>query len=388
MGLLDDFGSLWRSEARHLVFTWIPEERQSPSALSIAAEAEKHYVRVWLAEMFLRDDRRLFRQFVPVVHSVVRLQFGGKPAQELPYVAGPQDLGLGTTLGKGVQLNHYLTNLLPFKGGTLSLAAGLFSYKSKDFFQAFSSVLHDVTGLLNQGQLSAALKVVDGAVDGIQNLLGAADKEVHLLLFQGFGGETGSGGTSLRSGYMAVVNAEAGTLDPTKLCVRDSRLCYGASVSAAPPLDGYDYMLLRIEVRPSRDDFLTFEVFTNLLNDAIREGVKDRSAGDAIIKTATIAAWSSPDLTVVDRLRVARALKDYYEQALGPAPAPPARHVDSSALKLALNRQILDIDPGRLAPMAARLTSGGSPDLKGFLRTVQRTAGLSGRAGGDLGGPR
>lgn len=382
MSLLDFFNGLWRKEAHHLVFAWIPEDRQSPAVPSVAAEAERHYVRIWLAETFLCDDRKLFRQYVPVVHSVVRLQFAGKPAQELPYVAGPQNLGLGTTLGKGVQLNHYLTNLLPFKGGTLSLAAGLFAYKSKDFFEGFSSVLHDVTGLLNQGQLSAALKVVDGAVGGIQNLLGAGDKDIHLLLFHGFGGETDTGGASLRSGYMAVIDAPAGKFDQRKLCVRDSRLCFGDSVASAPPLDGHDYMLLRIEIRSSRDDFLTFEVFTNLLNDAIREGVKDRSAGDAIIKTATIAAWSSPDLTVVDRLRVARALRDYYEQALGPAPAPPPPVIDKSALKVALNRQILEIDPGRLAPMAARLSVGGGPDLKGFLRSVQRTSGLSARSGG------
>lgn len=40
----------------------------------VEVSAEAHYFRVWLAEMFLCDDHRLFRGFVPVVHSVVRLQ--------------------------------------------------------------------------------------------------------------------------------------------------------------------------------------------------------------------------------------------------------------------------------------------------------------------------
>lgn len=368
MSLLDFFQRLWHREAQQLVFALIPPDRQSPAVAPTVAVAEQHYVRIWLAEMFLRDDQRLFREFVPVVHSVVRLHFADNPAQELPYIAGPQDLGLGTTLGQGVQLNHFLTNLLPFKGGTVSLSAGLFAYKSKDFFQGFSSVLHDVTGLLNQGQLSVALKVVDSAVEGIQNLLGAGDKDIHLLLFQGFGGDSPTGGISLKSGYMVVIKATAKEIDARRLFVKDSRLCYGESLAKASPLSGYDYMLLRVEVRDSRDDFLTFEAFSTLLNEAIKEGLKDRASGDAIIKTAPIAAWSSPDLTVVDRLRVAKALREYYEKAVGPeAPTPPP---DARALQHALNQQILAIDPAHLASTAASLAAGGRLRLGKFLESI------------------
>ncbi len=370
MGLMSWFQDLSRSEAHHLVLAPIPPERQDPPVKEVTLLAEKHYFRVWLAEMFLRDDGHLFRNFVPVVHSVVRLQFADKPAQELPYVAGPQDLGLGTTtLGRGVQINHALTNLLPFRGGRVSISAGLFAYKSKDFFQGLSQVLHDVTGLLNVGQLSTVLKVVDTAVVGFQNLLGAGDKDVHLLYYQGYGGDTPNGGTSLRSGYVAIINTDEAAFDKNKLFVKRSRLCYGDAIASAKPLNGYDYMLLRIEATEGRDDFLTFDTFSKLLNDAIREGNKDRATGDAIIDTAVVAAWSSPDLTVTDRYRIAKALRDMYEQAL--PPSRPAKVRNLSSLKTQWNKRILSMDIDAAVKKVDSLSREGKISLDRFLTDIR-----------------
>jgi hypothetical protein len=322
--------------------------------------------------MFLRDDRRLFRGFVPVVHSVVRLQFGVKPALELPYVAGPQDIGLGTTLGEGVQTNHALTNLLPFRGGTFSISAGLLAYKSNDFFEGFSKVLNDVTGLLNVGQLSAALKVVDGAVAGMQNLFGAGDKDVHLLYSQTFGGATGGGGASLRSGYVAVVKADAKSFEKSKLFVKQSRLCFGKNLAEARELDGYDYMLLRIEASTERDDFLTFETFADLLKKAIEEGFKDRAKGDAVISTALLAAWSSPDLTIADRGRVVAALDQIYREALASIPGSPSRAAAPAALDLAklLNTRIAAVPSNRITDIAERATN-----VDGFVASMKDRLG-------------
>jgi len=370
MNLISLFEDLWRTEARHLVLAPIPTDRQDPPVNEVTLLAEKHYLRVWLAEMFLRDDRRLFSKFVPVVHSVVRLHFADKPAQELPYVAGPQDIGLDTTtLGRGVQINHALTNLLPFRGGRVSLSAGLFAYKSKDFFKELSQVLHDVTGLLNVGQLSTTLKVVDTAINGFQNLLGAGDKDVHLLYFQGFGGGTPFGGASLRSGYVAIINTDEAVFDKNKLFVKQSRLCYGDAIASARPLDGYDYMLLRIEATEGRDDFLTFDTFSKLLNDAIREGNRDRATGDAIINTAVVAAWSSPDLTVADRYRIAKALRDMYDQAL--PPSGPAKVLKLSSLKTKWNKQILSMDIDAAVKKVDSLSRVGKISLDRFLTDIR-----------------
>lgn len=319
MSILDWFSKLYAAQAHHCVYARIATDHLDAASRvdAVTASAEQHYFRIWLSEMFLADDRRLFREFTPVVHSAVRLQFAGNPAQELPYVAGPQNIGLGTTLGRGVQLNHQLTNLLPYRGGSVAVSAGLFAYKSKDFFQQFTDTLHDVSGLFNVGQLSQVIEVAGKAVDGIQSLLGAGDKDIHLVYFESFAGTAAAGGSELESGYTAIINADAGKFDTNRLFVKQRQLCYGADLASAVHLDGSDYLLLRTEVAERRDDFMSFPEFARLLNEAIKAGVADRKKGDEIIQASVVTAYACPDLTWIDKGRVAAGLNKAYRDVVG-----------------------------------------------------------------------
>lgn len=375
MSIFDALGRLWRRDAVHYVLARIPPDHQDEQVTETVVLAEQHYFRIWVSEMFLKHDGRLFRDYVPVVHSAVTLRFGERPAQELPYVAGPQQLGLESSVGKGVQVNHPLTNLLPFRGGVVGLAAALLAYKEKDYFNGFMEVLSDVSGLLNVGQLSTTLKVVDVAVDGIQNMLGGGDKDLHLLYYQGFGGSDSSGGASLKSGFTAVIKANANSFDEKQLWVKDKRLHFGKTLEEARPLEGYDYMLLRTEATERRDDFLSFDSLGKLLKDAIREGHRDKPAGDAIIQTVKVIVWESPDLTNTDRLVVAKAVQKVYEDALGSAPAalePESPVLGGSARPIAELKALSRVAKEMKPPpgSAGFLRSSERPPLLEFMRAV------------------
>ena len=216
--------------------------------------------------------------------------------------------------------------------------------------------------------MAVTLNVVKSAADGIQNLLGAGDKKVHLVYFQGFGGDTAGGGVSLKSGYTAVINANAAQFKKDMLFVRDSQPCYGRDIQSAQPLDGYDYMLLRVEAAETRDDFLSFQEFAKLLNDAIREGFKDRAAGDAIIKAAQIAVWASPDLTRADRVRVAKGIRTAYEQALPGGTSELLRSVEDRVS--ILNDHAVAFESRKAIAAADALLDQGEVPLARFLEAV------------------
>jgi hypothetical protein len=370
MSVLDLLKRWAFKDAVHYTFAEIPDARVSPALPSSPIVAEENYFRIWLAEMFLRDDRRLFRQYVPVVHSAVKLTYG-MTSQELPYVAGPHDLNLSSNLGQGVQLDHRLTNLLPFRGNAVDVTTALVAYKEKDFLEGFLEVVHDVSGLLNAGQLAASIKVVETAVDGIERLLGAGDRDVHLVYFQSFAGSTPTGGRTLMSGYRAIIRADEAKFDKTKLFVQDSRLYYGDSAATARPLQGYDYMLLRIESADKRDDFFSFEEFGKLLNTAIREGVKDRAKGDAVISTADVLVWDSTDLTKADRYRVAKALRDEYLKVVGPAAPPPGPPKPLREVQSDLVRAIDGVNPDEVKRAMALLAEDRAPTLEQFRAVLE-----------------
>ncbi|WP_371378577.1 hypothetical protein [Sporomusa aerivorans] len=312
MSLIDWFANLFVKEAKHYVFSPVASDVEK-----LVFQEGQHYFRLRLAEMFLKDDRKLFRKLVPVVSSVVSLSFGDNAAQQLPNVAGPLALNLNeSALGKGVQLNYSLTNLVPYRGGTISIDAALLAYVSKDYFASFLSLANSVSSLLTSGQLSAALKVADSAAGALQDLLDSGDKEVRLVYHNEYAGSDQLGGVSLESGYFAVIAAEAGKFNPEKLVVKNSQLCSGDDLASAKPLTGYDYMLFSVEAALYRDDFRYFTEYNSLLYTAIEKGMSDRTAGDAVIRAGMLAVFKSDDLTYVDKTRVAAALKAEYEERL------------------------------------------------------------------------
>lgn len=368
MAILEWLERLWRREAVHFVYERIPPERQDPAVAVQAIQPEVNYFRVWLTEMFLRDARKFVSEFEPVVHSVVKLQFGTgntKSTPELPYVAGPQNLGLSSDLASGIQLNHPLTNALPFRGGVVSIAAALVAYKRKDFLKGLIEVVNGVSGLLNVGQLSTTLKVVESAVDGVQSLFGAGDKDIHLLYYEGFAGG-GGGGNPLQSGFLAIVAADEKKLDRRKLYVKERRLHFGNDLASAKPLTGYDYMLLSIEATTERDDYRSFEDLGSLLNQAIAKALEgDAPGGTALLRAARIAALTSADLTREDRFRVAEALKNEYDRAV-------AAGGDERVKELAERMTLLDsaakqVDPRAAAQLLDKHAAAGAFDFDAYL---------------------
>lgn len=312
MSLIDWFNNLFVKESKHYVFAPVASDVEP-----VGFKEGQHYLRLRLAEMFLKDDRKLFRSYVPVVSSVVELQFGSNAAQQLPSVAGPLSLNLNAnSLGKGVELNYALTNLVPYRGGTVSISAALLAYVNKDYFQSFITLANSISSLLTSGQLSTTLKVVDSAVSGIQDLLDGGDKEIRLVYHNEYAGTDSLGGVSLTNGYFAVINADAGKFAAEKLFVQNSRLMYGDDAAAAKALTGYDYMLFSVEAALYRDDFRYFNEYNSLLYTAIEKGMTDKNEGDAVIRAAMLAVFKSDDLTYVDKTRVAAALKQEYEERI------------------------------------------------------------------------
>lgn len=312
MSLIDWFTNLFVKESEHYVFAPVASDVEK-----IEFKEGQHYFRLRLAEMFLKDDRKLFRTYVPVVSSVVELQFGSNAAQQLPSVAGPLSLNLNeSSLGKGVEINYALTNLVPYRGGTVSISAALLAYVNKDYFQPFLSLANSISSLLTIGQLSTTLKVVDSTVSAIQDLLDGGDKDIRLVFHNEYSGTDSLGGVSLSNGYFVVIGTDANKFNPEKLFVKNSQLQFGDDLDSAKPLTGYDYMLFSVEAAVYRDDFRYFDEYNSLLNTAIEKGMTDKAEGDAIIRAAMQAVFKSNDLTYVDKTRVAEALKQEYEERI------------------------------------------------------------------------
>lgn len=298
MSLWSKIFDLFQRDAKKLIYVAIPESHTDVAYDETPIQAGKHYFRLWLSEMHLKRDRDWFKSWYPVTHTLVRFQFGEQQV-EIPNVAGPLKLNgvNANNLENVIKLNYPMTTLMPFRGGTVEIMAGLLAMKGKDFLQAFLGVVESFADLLVVPQLSAALKVAVPVAEGVEKLVGAVDGELHLGLHQTFQSQ-GGGGNVLKPGYLAVIRAEENEVDKDKLWIVEDRIRYGDSLVNSQPFKKFTHIVFRIEKQTERDDW---DALTNI-SEPRAEMVKalakgDRESAKSYKVSAQTAALLSPDLT-------------------------------------------------------------------------------------------
>jgi hypothetical protein len=314
MSLWGQIADLVRRDAKKLMYVPIPSSHTDVKSDETVIQAGKHYFRLWLSEMHLKRDRDWFKSWYPVTHTLVRFQFGEQQV-EIPNVAGPLKLN-GVNAGNlenVVKLNYAMTTLMPFRGGTVEIMAGLLAMKGKDYLQAFLGVMESFAELLVVPQLSAALKVAGPVANGVEKLIGATDGELHLGLHQTLQSQPG-GSNLLRPGYIAVIRAEENEVDATKLWIVEDRLRFGNDLAGSQPFKQFPHIVFRIEKQTERDDW---DALTSIAEPraemvkALAKGDKDSAKGYKV--TAQTAVLLSPDLTVDHKKLVFHQLQKEFD---------------------------------------------------------------------------
>src|SRR5580658_4705969 len=133
MNVLDPFRErvlgIFQASGSQLFWERLPDDHVVGGESGVLIEPEQAYFTVRLTEMFLGRSRTLWRKFYPVVHS-----FSAYGDLQEHSVAGPGQLQSVTDAGldRVVTLNFRLAGPTPFRGGDVSVIAGLYSVPGDD----------------------------------------------------------------------------------------------------------------------------------------------------------------------------------------------------------------------------------------------------------------
>lgn len=324
MSLLETLKGWIKKDAVKYLAPRIPFDHvENPKYEDRVLRAQKDYCRLVLAEMHLKEGTSWFSKWYPVVHALVRFQFGGKTV-DIPRVAGTSQIANleKQDLSKRVALNYPLTTTMPFNGGDVEIEAGLLAMQGSNDLKSLLKVLGDFSGLLAVPQLSAALAVAGPLANGLQSLLSGDNGHLELGFHQTFA-NTG-GDSDLRPGYHAVLLDTA--KDPKELWVKGDRLHVGKTLASSEMLTGVTHMLLRLEGFSERDDWAELknidEPFEKAKEALVRNGFQENDEYVTQFRAAQSAAVTSPDLTRADQIRVAKAIKDALGEVKGLGSVP------------------------------------------------------------------
>jgi hypothetical protein len=315
MSVWDKVKSWFEQDGVHFISQPIPKTQVDVAYDDAPLIADRGYMRLWLVEMFLTKARTWFQDWQPAVHGRVKLAFADQSA-EIVRLAAPS--GDKFRASKAVLTNYVLLDLVPFRGGLVEIEVGLLALRGTDRLARAISVVSGFADLVVP-PLAQALDVASKVKDGITQLVEDTD-EVHLGAHQTLGGTGGA--NPLRGGYLAIVRASDREVDRSKLAVKNDKLCDGSGA----PLSGVDYMLLRIETAPNRDDLQHFSEIAQLRKNAIEAYLTaDVAKGDALVASAMARIATHPDLINADRRALAKLVRediaDYKDPGHGATPA-------------------------------------------------------------------
>ncbi len=309
----------WATQnATQCVCVDIPRDRTDLTGPDEPLEPLRSYVRLWLADMFLAKSRNWFIDRYPAVHTSIGLKFGNDVVKISHVTDGSGQVGPGS------YGDYALTDLIPFAGGLVEIQCALLALKGQNYLKGSIGILKDFSGLV-AAPFGQTLDIAEKVSNGVQNLFSGGADAVSLAFHKQFAAKGGGGGgNELKPGYIALVSATNKEIDPIKLSVKASKLLYSRGGKDPQPLEGYDYLLLRIEGRPERDNWRMRNI-EEPLNQAIAAAIQKDAEKLKQYTIATMAViYQSPDLAVYDRRRVADAvtaeLDEIKNRPLGAAP--------------------------------------------------------------------
>lgn len=320
MSLLDTLKGWIKKDAHKYVVHRISFDHvMNPKYEDRVLRAHRDYFRLILAEMHLQEGKSWFITWYPVVHALIRCQFGGKTV-DIPRVAGTSQIAAleKQDLSQRVAINYPLTTSMPFNGGIVEIEAGLLAMKGSNDLKSLLKVLGDFSKLLAAPQLSAALAVAGPLASGVQDLLGGSEGDLELGFHNSF---TDGAEFDLRPGYIAVILATEDQIKGEQLWVKEDRLHVGTTLQASKMLTGVTHMLLRLEGFAERDDWSSLESisvpFEKAKEALAKNGFQENDEYTTQFRAAQSAAVTSADLTRADQVRVAKAIKEVLEELKG-----------------------------------------------------------------------
>jgi hypothetical protein len=296
----------YRAGAKGLLYVAIPRSRTDLDYDEQPLAAGQSYFCIRLVGMSLTRSRDWFNGWLPAVHGAVRLRSGDRPARYFNRLAHASE----AAQAEGAPLNEMISQLIPYNGGELEVAAVLLALRGTRDLRLAVNLVAGFSSLVTSPIGQQAVAITDHVAGGIEALIGEAHGEVQLAFHQAYVPQGEGGSDVLRPGYIAIVRAVAQTIRPEELSVRADRLYL-----AGEPLTGADHMLLRVEGRAERDDWRLPAIVEPLAAAKAAIALPGDTRATSMLNGAILAAYDSPDLAEADRMRVITAIKADFKQA-------------------------------------------------------------------------
>lgn len=278
--VVDNVKDVFVQQGQHLFWKRFPADQTYPTYREEPIEKDEAYFLLRMKEMYLKRTRILWRKTHPMLRGYVK--YGSK---EEVSVTGPGQLKeLGETNPERVtNLNHRLAGPTPYMGDDVTVLVGLYAVPGQDATKALIDTVGQLAALGGVA-LDQALAVTGIVKSGVEAIVGMNETSLSLGVEDTFYTK----GNPFRSGLYLGVSAPSTDVKLNELWLKTGNLLKGRDPNVGKPYEDYDYMVLEVERRTSREDWPGLPKIVDF-NDQFAAVMRD-AALDVKGKEARLAA--------------------------------------------------------------------------------------------------
>ncbi len=170
--------NIWTQQAEDWIFAWLGPGQAPQNSITGEAEADTHYLSVFLKSARVVDVRRGLTTFYGTVHSYIRMAHRSQGTAEFNVITTPAGLKNVDAAGidRVVQFNKRLLGPVPYVGGDLEIEIGLFSVASGNLAGPYLELMETLSESAGVAYVSAVLPFAAPILQAMKLLTSSQDK--------------------------------------------------------------------------------------------------------------------------------------------------------------------------------------------------------------------
>lgn len=280
----------------------------------------QNYFEISLTEQFLKDKREYWNEYIPLTLFLTEFIYANE-RKSFPFVVGPDLLKSLEQIEGDENIRYKNTRVVgptPYHGDNITLFAGLFRVKTKNWAVQTIGLLETVAKSFDSTKLSSYVKIAQPLLSGIEGFFGMGDdmqfrigqrdeyrdSEIHIT-------------NVFRSGYWVMIRENQDNVIKENFWVKDSQLYYGKRKNSLKPYKESDYLLFEISLSDKRNDYETFEFHEHWENARIAVIRKNLQQAETEFESLKVKLLSSKDIIETQKNQLLLMYLGMYEKIKG-----------------------------------------------------------------------
>lgn len=286
-------------------------------SVGMPVKPRENYFEISLTEQFLKDRREYWSEYIPLTLFLTEFIYANE-RRSFPFVIGPDLLKSLEQIEGDENIRYKNTRVVgptPYSGDNITLFAGLFRVRTKNWAAQTIGLLETVAKSFDPTKLSSYVNIAEPLLTGIEGFFSMGDDIQFRIGQRDEYRDSEIHSTNVfRSGYWVMIRENQDKVVKENFWIKDSQLYYGKQKDSIKPYKECDYLLFEISLSDKRNDYETFDFHEHWENARIAVIRKNVQQAETEFESLKVKLLSCKDIIETQKMQLLIMYSGMYDK--------------------------------------------------------------------------